>query len=73
MAASDWVDLGSENIGFVATLDRASGISLFAKDPDSAKVWLPHASGMKSKGGKLGNKHAVGIWLVNISCKVYIM
>ena len=38
MAASDWVDLGSQNIGFVATLDRASGISLFAKTPETAKV-----------------------------------
>ena len=35
---ADWVDLGSERIGFVATLDRASGISLFAKDPATSQA-----------------------------------
>ena len=38
MSSSDWVDLGSERIEFVASLDRAAGISVFAKDPETARA-----------------------------------
>ena len=30
MESSDWVDLGAERLGFVANLERATGMSLFS-------------------------------------------
>jgi hypothetical protein len=38
MASFDWIDLGHESIGFLASLDRATGIALFAKDPVTAEA-----------------------------------